>query len=129
MGFSRQEYWSGLPCPSPGVLPDPEIKASSPALAGRVFTTSATWEAVVWWDQSDQGVLRAQGSSEIGVILTTIWRTSRFHPLQTLISEALVGSWQVCFDKGPWEDGAPATTAQRRQALGSVVIHWHRERA
>jgi len=32
MGFSRQEYWSGLPFPSPGDLPDPEIKPGSPAL-------------------------------------------------------------------------------------------------
>ena len=32
MGFSRQEYWSGLPCPSPGDLPDPRIKPGSPAL-------------------------------------------------------------------------------------------------
>ena len=32
MGFSRQAYWSGLPCPSPGDLPDPGIKPSSPAL-------------------------------------------------------------------------------------------------
>ena len=31
MEFSRQEYWSGLPCPSPGDLPDPGIKPSSPA--------------------------------------------------------------------------------------------------
>ena len=31
MGFSRQEYWSGLPCPSPGDLPDPGIKPQSPA--------------------------------------------------------------------------------------------------
>ena len=31
MGFSRQEYWSGLPCPPPGDLPDPRIKSSSPA--------------------------------------------------------------------------------------------------
>ena len=31
-GFSRQEYWSGLPCPPPGDLPDPEIKPRSPAL-------------------------------------------------------------------------------------------------
>ena len=37
MGFSRQEYWSGLPFPSPGDLPDPGIKPGSPALqAGRV---------------------------------------------------------------------------------------------
>ena len=32
MVFSRQEYWSGLPCPSPGDLPDPEIEPVSPAL-------------------------------------------------------------------------------------------------
>ena len=32
MGFSRQEYWSGLPFPSPGDLPDPEIESGSPAL-------------------------------------------------------------------------------------------------
>ena len=34
MGFSRQEDWSGLPCPPPGDLPDPGIKPRSPALAG-----------------------------------------------------------------------------------------------
>ena len=48
MGFSRQEYWSGLPCPPPGDLPNPGIEPvslTSPALAGRFFTTSATWEA------------------------------------------------------------------------------------
>ena len=38
MGFSRQEYWSGLPCPPPGVLPNPGIKLSS-ALLARVVTT------------------------------------------------------------------------------------------
>ena len=49
MGFSRQEYWSGLPCPPPGDLPDPGVELvslMSPALAGRFFTTSATWEAL-----------------------------------------------------------------------------------
>ena len=45
MGFSRQEYWSGLPCPSPGDLPDTGIKPTSlmsSALADGFFTTSAT---------------------------------------------------------------------------------------
>ena len=49
MGLSRQEYWSGLPCPPPGDLPDPGIKTTSvisSALIGRFFTTSATWEAL-----------------------------------------------------------------------------------
>ena len=48
MGFSRQEYWSGLPCPPPGDLLDLGIEPTSlasPALAGEFFTTSATWEA------------------------------------------------------------------------------------
>ena len=48
MGFSRQEHWSGLPYPPPGDLLHPGIKLMSlmsPALAGRFFTTSATWEA------------------------------------------------------------------------------------
>ena len=39
MGFSRQEYFSGLPCPPPGDLPDPGIEPASPTLAGRFFTT------------------------------------------------------------------------------------------
>ena len=39
MEFTRQEYKSGLPFPSPGDLPDPGIKPVSPALAGRLFTT------------------------------------------------------------------------------------------
>ena len=52
MGFSKQEYWSELPCPPPGDLPYPGIKPrdqtqgslTSPALAGGFFTTNATWE-------------------------------------------------------------------------------------
>jgi len=40
MEFSRQEYWSGLPFPSPGDLPYPRIKSASPALAGGFFTTA-----------------------------------------------------------------------------------------
>ena len=49
-GFSRQEYWSGLPFPSPGDLPDPGIQfvsLMSPALASRFFTTGAAWEALL----------------------------------------------------------------------------------
>ena len=48
MGFSRQEHWSGVPFPSLGEIPDPGIKPeslTSPALAGRFFTTRATWKA------------------------------------------------------------------------------------
>ena len=49
MGFSRQEYWNGLPCPPPGHLSNPGIKSVSlppHTLAGRLLTTNATWEAL-----------------------------------------------------------------------------------
>ena len=53
MGFPRQEYWSGLPFLSPGDLPNPGVEPASlmsPALAGRFFTTGATWEAHTYTD-------------------------------------------------------------------------------
>ena len=49
MEFSRQEYWSGLPFPSPGDLPDPGMEPASlmsPALTGGFFTMTVTWEAL-----------------------------------------------------------------------------------
>ena len=42
MGFSRQEYWSGLPCPSPGDLPSPGIKPMSPASPALQVDSSPT---------------------------------------------------------------------------------------
>ena len=51
MGFSRQEYWNGLPCPPPGDLPNPGIQpespnsSASPAVAVGFLTTSTIWEA------------------------------------------------------------------------------------
>ena len=49
MGFSWQEYWSGLPGPPPVDLPNPGIEPTSlisPALAGGFFTTPATWSVI-----------------------------------------------------------------------------------
>ena len=54
MEFSRQEYQSEVPFPTPGDLPDPGIEPQSlvsPGLAGRFFTTSATWEATGYFIQ------------------------------------------------------------------------------
>ena len=45
MGFPRQEYWSGLPSPSPGDHPDPGIEPRSSALAGGFFTTEPPGKA------------------------------------------------------------------------------------
>ena len=54
MGFPRQEYWSGLPFPSPGDLPKPGIEpmspAGDPALAGRFFTTEPLEKPLGTWE-------------------------------------------------------------------------------
>ena len=50
LGFSRQRYWSGLPFPHPGDLPDPGIEPvslMSPVLSGGFFTTSTIWKALL----------------------------------------------------------------------------------
>ena len=50
IGFSRQEYWSVLPCPPPEDLPNPGIKPTSlvsRALVREFFTISATWEVIL----------------------------------------------------------------------------------
>jgi len=45
MEFTRQEYWSGLPCPPPGDLPDPGIKLVSPASPALQVDSLTHWEA------------------------------------------------------------------------------------
>ena len=49
MGFSRQEYWSGLPFPSPGNLPDPGIEPGSPVLEAGTLTSQPPGRKVAWW--------------------------------------------------------------------------------
>ena len=90
MGFPSQEYGSGLPFPSPGDLPDPEIKPASPALAGGFFSIEphgkSTWkpelrvkknraEVVTWKEQNNssqrgkpEGVNYHHGNQEERVI-------------------------------------------------------------
>ena len=49
MGFFRQEYWSGLPFPSPGDLPDPGIEPGSPALQAAALTSEPYQWIVSWY--------------------------------------------------------------------------------
>ena len=79
MRLSRQAYWSGLPLPSPGDLPDPGIipvSLMSPVLAGGFFTTSTIWwrsngthsSTVAWripWTE-EPGGLQSMGSLRVG---------------------------------------------------------------
>ena len=48
VGFPRQEYWSGLPFPSPGDLPDPGVEYVSPTLAGGFYTTESPAEPILF---------------------------------------------------------------------------------
>ena len=87
MGFPRQAYWSGLPSPTPGDLPDPEMELTSSALAGGYFTTvppgkpilDTTWsllsicyskQKIRVWEQvmrtGRPGVLQSMGSQRGG---------------------------------------------------------------
>ena len=71
-GFLRQEYWSGLPFPTPGDLPDPGIKPTSlrsPALPGRFFTTAPSENPkpkpfLILW--------RAKETTDSGTMLLTV---------------------------------------------------------
>ena len=68
MGFPRQEYWSGLPCPPPGDLPDPGIKRTSlmsSALAGVFFTISTTWEVLRVLNLLKLGILKLMSSDSV----------------------------------------------------------------
>ena len=68
-GFPRQEYWSGLPFPPPGDLPNSGIEPGSPALVGRFFTIWATreevqnmesvlktWQETNWWKKKNKNL-------------------------------------------------------------------------
>ena len=73
MEFSRQEYWSVLPCPPPGDLPNPGIKPTSlmsPALAGEFFTTRASCVA---WEKEKKKGREGRGGEDIDGSLGVIF--------------------------------------------------------
>ena len=69
-GIIWQEYWSGLPFPPPGDLPDSGIKPASPLSAGGFFTTSATWE-------THRCQVRLCDTSRVGAIPIVAAKSSR----------------------------------------------------
>ena len=58
MGLPRQEYWSGLPFPSSGHLPNPGIKPASPALAGGFFTSKTTFGKPLYLTNEEEKLLQ-----------------------------------------------------------------------
>ena len=73
MGFSRQEYWSGLPFPSPGDLPDLGIEPGSPAFHASSLLTELQGKSKGWWvgskTRADLEVCRTWKAFELGLDL------------------------------------------------------------
>ena len=103
MGFSRQEYWSGLPCPPLGDLPDPWIlntRLWSLAFSGGFFTTSTTWEDPQFPDQgSNLGPLHWEYSLNCWTIREVPWWTFKKVPLNPEWRAGWV-SWGAQWESG-----------------------------
>ena len=130
MGFTRQEYWSGLPFPSPGVLPDPGIEPVSPAslaLAGGFFTSSATWERYSPGDQGPNHMEhrpwqagRGAWSCEVLAVLTWRWNhSSTRQPHQPLHAQ----EGHAHIPKPMLEGSFPGR--EKMQLCGILSILWH----
>ena len=118
MGFSRQEYWSELPCSLLGDLPHPGIEPMSrmsPALAGSFFTTSAPWEArfLKWY----VSIIHLLNESSWLQVVRTIWSQLKL---------------KVACDRKPywwWENfpGGPVAKTPWSQWRGAWVLSLVRE--
>ena len=98
MGFSRQEYWSGLPFPPPGDLPDLGIKPMSlmsPALAGG-FTLN--------FPGGSDGEGSACNAGDLSLILG--WED----PLKAMATHSSILSWRTPMDRGAWRVTAQGVT-------------------
>ena len=71
-GFFRQEYWCGLPFPSPGDLPGLGIQPVSPALAGKFFTTESPGRRPLWCRHQSTSSRRAIHSQSLPFIFQSV---------------------------------------------------------
>ena len=99
MGFSRQEYWSGLPCPPPWDLPDPGIKPESPALTEVFFITEPpgkpSHEPIVGQNHLPQSLFWKKVLTSSCNLLTTTPGEGNGNPLQYSCLESSI-------DRGAW---------------------------
>ena len=108
MGFSRQDYWSGLPCPPPGHLPDPGIEITSAfisCIAGRFFTHWTTWEA------PNQGWNESESRS---VVSNSLWPHGLYSPWNFPGQNTGVGSLSLLQGIFPTQGSNPGPPHCRR---------------
>ena len=92
MEFSRQEYWSGLPFPSPGDLPNPGTDPASPALADgfplhHLGSATQVHTAIKWWHFDLH-----PGSETCSVVSDSLWAHGLYSPWNSLGHNTGVGS-------------------------------------
>ena len=119
MGFSRQEYWSGLPCPSPGHPPDPGTEPAS--LAGRFFiTVSPEWFKALF---TEILIFQQAGNKMLFFLLSRRWHYStRFWFI------LLVLNWEDVHVPGKFHRHSSLMGyihAWGRKELGWTHIHTH----
>ena len=106
MGFSRQEYWSGLPFPSPGDLPDPGIEPGSPALEADTLTSAPPGKINLWLVRDnprrrcrfDPWVGKI--SWEKGMATTPVFLPGEFHGQRSLLGYS---PWESQREGHDWE--------------------------
>ena len=82
VGFSRREYWSGLPSPFVGNLPNPGLKATSPALAGRFLATREAQNASYNHKFYGIYIMEEYKTDHINTILFTPYEIGNSHPMK-----------------------------------------------
>ena len=88
MGFSRQEYWSGLSFPSPGDLPDPGIEPGSPALEADALTSEPPGKPSESEEELKNFLMKVKEKSEKVGLKLNIWKTK-------IMTSDPITSWQT----------------------------------
>ena len=124
MRFSRQEHWSGLPCPPPGDLPDQGIKPKSlvsPALIGGFFITSTTWETQL--QKTGVQIMVQRKPSVNGFIISWVFETQL---LVTILFD-ITKTWGQQFIKpSSWDTGHKLTkcSPQEKEMQKGKMAVW-----
>ena len=113
MGFSRQEYWSGLPCPPPGDLPDPGIKLRSPALQVDSLPTEPSGNCLHRKGLFQKGQLVLLGFLKQASWRFRSWGSSQEHgPVGTLRRGDTQQRCSSSHQRAPQDPGGPSTSCQ-----------------
>ena len=116
MGFSRQEYCSGLPFPSPGDLPNPGIKLASPAFPGRLFIT----EPLLQWNKSCQRTLPLNVSTGYCYFCAD--------PCCQCVSSDTASYWDLASRGKSTQSPLELFAYQPKKTLQTWLVYFHNER-